>query len=119
MKIRSIDKPKDFIPTFKKNRELPTDEQIHVKISRFPSIGEIKTYKNTKFTFEGSYMTVYKDFEILTNHVDSITNLDLGSEKVTDGKTLYNSTNTLLSDLLTEVRQYLLESAEELEKGES
>jgi len=117
MKLRSIVKSKEFIPTFNGNDELPADEKIVINITRFPTNAEAAKYKTYKFDGSGSLELVFRDEIMLPAHVGKIKNLSDDEGPIDSGAALSRSTNLLLDGLIAEIRQYLLDS-EELEPGE-
>jgi len=117
MKIRSIKKEKQFIPLFNGNQELDPSDQIVINIKSFPTNSQVSTYKNYKGDGSGSVELVYRDDIMLMAHVGLIRNLADDDGPIDNGTALSRSTNLLLSDLIAEIRDYLL-NTEELDQGE-
>lgn len=118
MKIKSLRKEKTFIPKFNGNLDLPDEEQVKVEIKSFPWVTEAQQYKQYSVSADGSVRISYNDSMLLTRHVGKISNLEDGETVIKDGNALANSTNLLLDELVSEIRNYILESGEPLEAGE-
>lgn len=120
MKIPKIRKENKFIPEFNGNQELPSGEQIVVNIKTFPSAIEAKQYKSYRIGAGGSIEIAYpKDAVLLKKHVGGISNLDAEGENINNGSTLADTNNLFLGDLISEIRDYLLEVSEPIDPGES
>lgn len=121
MKIKSLEKSKEFIPEFNGNKDLDKKDQIIVNIKKFPGIEEIGKIKAFKYDANGNVIINYNDDYILKNCVGSIKNLELedGIEPVTNGASLSKSSVLELEPLVTEIRTFLLETAEVVTEGEN
>jgi hypothetical protein len=120
MKIKSIRKEYKFIPEFMGNKDLPEDEQISVNIKSFPTNGEAKSYKGFKISDGGGIELTYpNDAVMLVRHIGTIKNIELdGYDVVTNGSSLSKSKCLELGELISELREYLTETAEVIDEKE-
>lgn len=123
MRLRSISIDKRFVPQFNNNKELPVDEQITIYFKRIPGTSEKANYKNFKFDSSGSASLVYNDQIMISAFVERIDNFIIEvngkDKKIKTGQELAEANNSMLSDLFTEIRDYLFPDSEDLEEGES
>jgi hypothetical protein len=122
MKIRTIRRESIFIPKFNGNRDLPKDEQITVQVKSFPTVTEAQTYKSFRFSQDSAIEVVYNsDALMLQKHIGKIMNIELDGdhEPVISGASLAKTQALELNPLISEIREYLLETAEELTEGEN
>ena len=117
MDLKAIDRSKVFIPEFMGNKEQPTEKQIKVHLSRFPSGGELGLYKTFRMK-GGSVEVVYANIDMMINHIKKIENLSIGKIVIDDAVKLCDTEDSRLYDLIVEIRNYLLKDSEELEQGE-
>lgn len=120
MKIRSIVKSDVFIPEFNGNKEIESKDQITVNIKKFPGIEDLGKIKAFKYDANGNVIINYNDDYVLKNCVGTIKGIELdeGIEPITNGTSLSKSSILELEPLVTEIRNYLLETSEEIPKGE-
>lgn len=121
MKIRTIKKDALFTPKFNKNRDLPNDQQITVHIKSFPTVTEAQGYKSFRMSEGGGFEVVYpNDAIMLTRHIGDIKNIELDTDEVIDdGRKLANTKVLELTELVAEIREYLLEVGTDiLDQGE-
>jgi hypothetical protein len=120
MKLKKIERDDIIIPEFNGNKKLPESEQIKIKINRWPSVTEAKAYKNFSMETGGQVSVSFKDNVMIPSCVGRIENLVDGTgREIKNGSDLSVSTDTRLGDLVTELRDVILNSCEELEPGES
>jgi len=122
MKIKSIRKEKTFIPEFNGNRDLAPKDQIVVNIKDFPGIEAIGKIKLFKYDADGNVIINYNNGYLLKNFIGSIKNIDLsefGYDPVTNGSSLADSKCLELEPIVSEIRIYLLDTAEVLDEKES
>jgi hypothetical protein len=128
MKIRSLVKEKKFIPDFEGNKDLADKEQIVVNIKKFPSIEDLGKIKAFKYDAVGNIIINYDNSYVLKNFIGGLKNIEVekvdkdmnvvGEEVIENGSALSKTTATELESLVVEIRTYLLETVEELDKGE-
>ena len=120
MKLHAIENNKIFIPKFQGNRELPEDEQIKVHIKSFPAASTINTYRIFSSGNNGLTVTYPKDTELMALFVGKIEGIEVpqGMPNIFDGKTLATSAIREVTDLIAEIRTYLLVGEEDLTPGE-
>ena len=119
MKLKAVTLDKTYIPEFNGNRDLPKEEQVTVEIKRHISNVEMSQYKKFISRRDGSYTIEYDDPKIMAIHVGAIKNLQVGDAVIKSGVDLGDSDQTVLYDLMIEIRNYLLNAAEALPEGES
>lgn len=121
MKIKSTEKSRLFIPEFNGNKELPVEEQITVHIKRFPPASTLNAFKKFSFSGDNKISIDYPaDTTLIQSYVGKIDNLELeDKDKVYDGPSLAKSTNTMLKDLIAEIRDYLIREEDPLTVGEN
>lgn len=120
MKLRSIKIDRTLVPVFNGNRDLPANEQVVIHFSRIPATSERGTYKNFKFTQSGDMSLAYNDNLMLSTFVSKVENLELSTgEKIKTGRDLATASSPDLSELFTEIRDYLFPDDEDFGEGES
>ena len=126
MKIRTVRKPKVFIPEFNGNKDLPENEQIKVNIKSFPTATESGSYKNFRQTLDGAIELAYSnDATMLVRHIGGISNIEPIEnsegeiEKINNGSSLAKTKVLELNPLISEIREYLLDASSPLDEGES
>ena len=118
MKIKTAEQPAFYEPEFNGNKKLPPEERIKIHIKAHVSNLQLAKYK--RFEMEGGVTTIsYDDISIARLHIGKIDNLETSKGFIKDGIALADSTEKELYDLLTEVRNWLLNIAEPLAEGES
>lgn len=118
MKVKKLTKSKVFIPEFNGNKDYLTEEQVKIHVTKFPTTAEAGNYRKMSFNGDGSMSITYgNDATMLIRYIGNIENLE-DDEKISNGKALATSDNLSFSDLISEIREYLLEAAELLEPGE-
>lgn len=122
MKILPIVKDKKFTPEWNGNRELPEGEQIVVNVKTFPTPLESQSYVTYTFSNDGSSMAVkYEaDAVMLRRHIGSIKGIDLpsGFDPITNGSSLASTKCGEFSGLISEIREYLRDTADLIPEGE-
>lgn len=123
MRLRSVHIDRKFIPEFSGNKELPPADQVVVHFSRIPGTAEKSNYKGFKMDQQGSMQLVYSDSLLVSSFVDRIENLELEIdgkiEKIKNGVQLASANNSVLMDLIVEIRDYLFPESEVMPEGES
>lgn len=119
MQLREIKIDRKFIPDFNGNRKLPINEQLVIHFNRIPGTSEKPRYKTFSFHANGQVVLVNEDNLLISTFITKIENLSIGSQKIKDGKDLATCSNPQLSELFTEIRNYLFPDDEELSEGES
>ena len=123
MKLRSIKIDKKYIPIFNNNRSLPPEEQMVIYFSRIPGTSEKSNYKDYKFDAKGGVQLVYNDQQLVSTFIEKIENLEIEidgkTQLIKNGVELAAANNSKLSELFTEIRNYLFPVGDELEEGES
>lgn len=120
MKIRTIKREYEFIPAANGNKDLPDAEQVKVKIKSFPTASEASDYRNFYFGQDGAVKISYNDSMMMIKHVEKIENLETDNGPITTGSALAKAeNNSVLSDIIGEIRDHLLEDGEDLTEGES
>lgn len=123
MKLRSIKIDKKYIPIFNDNRSLPPEEQMVIYFSRIPGTSEKSNYKDYKFDAKGGVQLVYNDQQLVSTFIEKIENLEIEidgkTQLIKNGVELAAANNSKLSELFTEIRNYLFPVGDELEEGES
>ena len=123
MKLRSVKIDKKLIPQFNGNRLLPPNEQMVIYFSRIPGTSEKSNYKDYKFDAKGGVQLVYNDQQLVSTFIEKIENLEIEidgkTQLIKNGVELAAANNSKLSELFTEIRNYLFPNNEELTEGES
>ena len=123
MKLRSVKIDKKLIPQFNNNRLLPASEQMVIYFSRIPGTSEKSNYKDYKFDSKGGVQLVYNDQLLVSTFIEKIENLEIEvdgkTQLIKNGVELAAANNSKLSELFTEIRNYLFPEGDELEEGES
>jgi hypothetical protein len=122
MKIKTIRKENVFIPEFQGNKDLPEEEQIKVNIKSFPTNGEAQEIRGFRMGKGESLEIVYADSVMLRRHIGGIKNItfdDASIPVINNGSTLASSKVLELAPLISEIREYLLETSEVLSEGEN
>ena len=119
MKLRDIKIEKRLVPIFNGNRDLPANDQIVIHFVRIPGTSEKQRYKTYKFNASADVSLAYEDNLLVSTFVSKIENLEIGDQKIKDGKDLATASNPKLSELFTEIRDHLFPDDEELTEGES
>jgi len=120
MVIKTVKKEKSFIPKFNGNSDLPKGEQIVVSIKNFPTIADVKSYTKISFNSDNSMSITYpNDAVMLSKCVGAISNIEIeGEEPIVNGSDLAKSSVYELSDLVSEIRDYLVKQTEVLPEKE-
>jgi len=119
MKIKTLKRDKLFTPRFNNNMKLNLDERVTIEIKEFPTVTTISNYKSYRFK-GGATELIYSDYDLIISSVGKICNLEDDNGRITDGIALASSSNLNLRALITEIRDYLLNEAQELlQKEES
>ena len=118
MKLKQITINKKFIPSFRGNKDLPLEEQVVIIFNRIPGTSEKSNYKDFKFDSKGGVQILFNDQLLVSTFVDRVENLEVGEQKIKNGRDLANASCPFLTELFTEIRDYLLPDAEEIEPGE-
>ena len=118
MIIRSVEHLESFQPEFNGNMELPEAERITVHVKEQISNLQLSKYK--KFTATGNGTSIeYDDAKIARFHIGKIENLEESDgTKITNGVELADSKNKNLYDLMTEIRDKLLNESDKIPQGE-
>lgn len=122
MKIKSIERSKDFVPKFNGNLDLPEEQQVRVHIKSFPPASTANKYRSVKIDGGAVSIEYPADYSLLISYVGKIENLEVpdGAPRIFDGATLAKSEMLVLNDLIAEIRNYLITSATEtLDPGEN
>ena len=123
MKLRSIKIDKKFIPEFNDNKDLSPADQVIIYFNRIPGTSEKGNYKDFTFNQKGGISLNYNDQMLASTFIERIDNLEMDvdgkTEKIKNGKELALVNNPVLSDLFTEIRDYLFPEDEEISGGES
>lgn len=122
MKLRSIHIDKRFIPSFAGNKDLPANEQVIIFFNRIPGTSEKGNYKDFKFDSKGGVQLVYNDQMLISTFVERIENLEIDTngkiQKIKNGTDLAGANNSALSDLFSEIRDYLFPDNAVIPEGE-
>lgn len=122
MKLRSVKIDKKLIPQFNNNRLLPAGEQMVIYFTRIPGTSEKSNYKDYKFDAKGGVQLVYNDQQLVSTFIEKIENLEIEidgkTQLIKNGVELAAANNSKLSELFTEIRNYLFPVGDELEEGE-
>ncbi len=117
MVLKSIQREKIYTPEFNDNKKQKPEDQIKVHITRFPSGGEIGSYRT--FRRKGDMTEiVYANIDMMVKHVGKIENLAIDDYKIDDAVKLCDYDDSRLYGLIVEVRNYLLSEGEDLSEGE-
>jgi hypothetical protein len=123
MRLRSVKIDNKLIPQWNGNRELLPGEQVVLWFSRIPGTSEKANYKDYKFDTKGAVQLVYNDQMMISAFVERVDNLELEVDgkvkQIKTGAELAEANNSKLSELFTEIRDYLFPDSEELTEGES
>lgn len=118
MKIKAIQIPKRFIPKWNGNKDLSPNEQVIITFKEIPGTSEKSHYKNFAFATSGGVELKYNDSLLVSAYVEKIENLEIGDEVIRTGARLAKANAPGLTDLFTEIRDYLFPD-DELSEGES
>jgi hypothetical protein len=120
VKLRSIKIDRTLVPIFNGNRDLPANEQVVIHFSRIPGTSERANYKNFVFSQDGKMGLSYNDNLMVSTFVSKVENLELSTgEKIKTGRDLATASSPDLSELFTEIRDYLFPDDEDFGEGES
>lgn len=123
MKLRSIEIDKRFVPQFNDNKDLPIDDQVIIYFKRIPGTSEKSNYKSFRMDSKSGIEMLYNDQMLVSAFIERIDNLEIEvagkSKKIKTGTDLAEANNSMLSDLFTEIRDYLFPDSEDLDEGES
>jgi hypothetical protein len=122
MKLRSIHIDKKFIPQFAGNHDLSPDEQVIIYFNRIPGTSEKLNYKNFRFDSTSGVQLIYNDQMLVSTFIEKIDNFELDVDgkttKIKTGAELAAVNNPVLTELFTEIRDYLFPDNEEMPEGE-
>jgi hypothetical protein len=119
MKLKAIKIDRRFVPEWNDNKDLPPAEQVVIHFSRIPATSEKQNYLNFSFGQDSSTKINYNDNMLCAAFISKIENLELGEEKIKDGKDLSTASHPKFAGLFTEIRGYLFPDDEDLTAGES
>lgn len=120
MKIRSLVKEKEFIPKIWGNEDLKKEDQIVVNIKKFPAVEDLGKIKAFKYDADGNVIINYNNGYMLKNFVGSIKNIEVdGDEQITNGSSLASTNILELEELVSSIREFLLETSEVVTEGEN
>ncbi len=118
MELKSIRRPKIFIPETWDNKKEKPENQIKVHIESFPSGAQVGLYRTFRMK-NGLTEVVYDNVSMMINHVGNLDNLKIGGELINDAVKLCDFPDSRLYDLIIDIRNYLLKESEDLPEGES
>jgi hypothetical protein len=119
MIIKTVAKTKFFVPEFNGNKELAEKDQIVIEIKKFPTAIEVKEFKAFRYDGDGNVILAYKDSLLIDVCIGGIRNLEADGKKIKTGKDLQESTCLALDGLISEIRNYILDSGEVIEPEKS
>ena len=104
-------------------KDLPPGEQVVIHFSRIPGTAEKSNYKDFKLDGKGGVQLIYNDQMLISTFIAKIENLEIEIngkiKKIKDGVELASVNNSALSELFTEIRDYLFPENEIISEGES
>lgn len=122
MIIKSPLVSKRFIPEWNGNKEQPSHEQVCIVFRSIPGAADKSNYIGFKSDQGGGFQLIYNDALLVRTYVEKVENLTLEvgdkTEKISDGIKLASCTAPILSELFTEIREYLFPK-EDIDEGES
>ena len=122
MKLRSIKIAERFVPEWNENKELPPGEQVVIHFSRIPGTSEKPNYIEYSFNSKGQMSISYNDQMLVSAFVSKIDNFEIeignDTKKIKNGIELSQASHHQLTDLFTEIRDYLFPAEEEMGLGE-
>ena len=93
-----------------------------IYFTRIPGTSEKSNYKDYKFDAKGGVQLVYNDQQLVSTFIEKIENLEIEidgkTQLIKNGVELAAANNSKLSELFTEIRNYLFPVGDELEEGE-
>ena len=119
MKLQAIEINRRFVPTWNGNKDLAANEQVVIHFVRIPGTSEKSNYVSWGAKQDGTFGLNYNDNQLLAAFVERVENLEIGNNKIKKGADLATASHPKLTDLITEIRQYLFPEDEELTEGES
>lgn len=122
MDFRPVIKEKTFIPGFKGNKNQPEGKQIRITIKKFLSATQAKKFRSFKYSLDGLTEISYPhDDEMMRTCVGEITGINMPEDytPIKNGNDLSKTEYLMFEDLITEIRQYLLDNSEEMTEKES
>ena len=119
MKLRAIKIDKRLIPEWNGNKNQSANEHVVIHFSRIPGTSERSNYKTFRMSQQGGIEIVYNDNLMCSAFISKIDNLQIGDLKIKTGSDLATAAHPLLSDLFTEIRNYIFPDDEDFTVGES
>jgi len=119
MKLRHIEINRRFVPKWMGNDTLPANEQIVIHFSRIPGTSEKPNYRSFSMLPGGGVQLTFNDNLLCSALVQRIENLWISEKQIKTGQDLAVAAHSKLSDLFTEIRDYLFPDDEDITEGEA